>query len=55
MTKEQRRDVQWQKDNVQFMGELILGHLRYGTHGLNSVKNCHPFIRKAIGSTGRWS
>jgi amidophosphoribosyltransferase len=47
LTKEQRRDVQWQKDNVQFMGELILGHLRYGTHGLNSVKNCHPFIRKS--------
>ena len=47
MTKEQRQDVQWQKENIPFMGELLLGHLRYGTHGVNSVKNCHPFIRKS--------
>jgi amidophosphoribosyltransferase len=24
----------------------MLGHLRYGTHGLNSVENCHPFLRQ---------
>ena len=47
LAKEQRKDVQWQKENVPFMGELLLGHLRYGTHGVNSVKNCHPFIRKS--------
>ncbi len=47
LTKKQRKDVQWQKENVPFMGELLLGHLRYGTHGVNSVKNCHPFIRKS--------
>ncbi|MEK7255937.1 MAG: amidophosphoribosyltransferase, partial [Bacteroidota bacterium] len=34
------------KETVPFFGELLLGHLRYGTHGENSVKNCHPFIRK---------
>ena len=28
------------------MGELLLGHLRYGTHGGNSVDLCHPFIRE---------
>ena len=47
LSKEQRKDVQWQKENTPFMGELLLGHLRYGTHGVNSVKNCHPFIRKS--------
>lgn len=47
LSKEQRKDVDWQKQNVPFLGELLLGHLRYGTHGVNSVKNCHPFIRKS--------
>ena len=47
LSKKQRKNVQWQKENVPFMGELLLGHLRYGTHGVNSVKNCHPFIRKS--------
>lgn len=28
----------------RFMGEAMLGHLRYGTQGKNSVKFCHPFI-----------
>lgn len=47
LTKEQRKDPKWMKENLPFMGELIIGHLRYGTHGVNSVKNCHPFIRKS--------
>jgi amidophosphoribosyltransferase len=34
------------RSNVPFMGELLLGHLRYGTHGGNSVDLCHPFIRE---------
>lgn len=36
----------WLKSHYPFTGELLLGHLRYGTHGSNSIKNCHPFIRK---------
>ena len=47
LKKEQIRDAEWLKQNVPFMGELLLGHLRYGTHGKNSAKNCHPFIRKS--------
>lgn len=35
----------WLKDNVSSVGELYLGHLRYGTHGGNTVDACHPFIR----------
>lgn len=40
------RDEQWLKKNVAFTGELWLGHLRYGTHGQNSIENVHPFLRQ---------
>jgi amidophosphoribosyltransferase len=33
------------KGNARFMGELLLGHLRYGTQGRNNVEFCHPFIK----------
>ncbi len=36
----------WLKDNMAFTGELWLGHLRYGTHGKNSIESCHPFLRQ---------
>ena len=36
----------WLKENVPFIGELYLGHLRYGTFGKNSIDNCHPFLRE---------
>lgn len=42
---EYRHDVSWQKDNLDFCGELYLGHLRYGTFGNNSIHSCHPFLR----------
>lgn len=38
-------DMDYVKEQYQFMGELLLGHLRYGTHGGNSMHNCHPRIR----------
>lgn len=33
------------KGNIRFLGELLLGHLRYGTQGQNNVELCHPFVR----------
>ncbi len=36
------------KGHVPFVGELLLGHLRYGTQGKNNVEFCHPFIKKDI-------
>ncbi len=36
----------WMKDNVRFMGEVLMGHLRYGTHGVNTIDTCHPFLRQ---------
>lgn len=47
ISKTHLKDAAWMKENAPFMGELMLGHLRYGTHGANSVKNVHPFIRKS--------
>lgn len=36
------------KGHVNFLGELLLGHLRYGTQGKNNVEFCHPFIKRNI-------
>ena len=44
--KEKFKDANWLKENVAFSGEVWLGHLRYGTHGLNSIENVHPFLRQ---------
>jgi len=44
--KEKFRDEKWLKANVAFTGELWLGHLRYGTHGQNSIESVHPFLRQ---------
>ena len=35
------------KSNIPFAGEVLMGHLRYGTHGSNSMKNVHPVIRRS--------
>lgn len=40
------QDTKWLKDNISFTGEVLLGHLRYGTHGKNSIESCHPFLRQ---------
>ncbi|PRY52449.1 amidophosphoribosyltransferase [Arcticibacter pallidicorallinus] len=40
------QNAEWLKENVSFTGEVLMGHLRYGTHGKNSVENCHPFLRQ---------
>jgi amidophosphoribosyltransferase len=39
-------NAEWQKNNIPFLGELLLGHLRYGTFGKNGVHSCHPFKRQ---------
>jgi amidophosphoribosyltransferase len=38
-------DPVWAKENIPFAGELLLGHLRYGTHGKNKIENVHPVTR----------
>ena len=39
-------DEYWLTKNIAFTGEVWLGHLRYGTHGKNSIENCHPILRQ---------
>ena len=39
-------DTKWLKKHCSFVGELFLGHLRYGTYGKNSLTQCHPFLRQ---------
>jgi amidophosphoribosyltransferase len=43
---EQWNDPEWLKHNRPFTGELLLGHLRYGTHGAYSIEQVHPFLRQ---------
>ena len=39
-------DVAAQKKNIPYIGELFLGHVRYGTFGKNSIESVHPFLRQ---------
>lgn len=39
-------NVSLQKKNIPYIGELFLGHVRYGTFGKNSVESVHPFLRQ---------
>lgn len=39
-------DISLQKKRVPYLGEVMLGHVRYGTFGKNSVESVHPFLRQ---------
>ncbi|NNK88521.1 MAG: amidophosphoribosyltransferase [Flavobacteriaceae bacterium] len=39
-------DIPAQKNHVPYLGEILLGHVRYGTFGKNSVESVHPFLRQ---------
>ena len=43
---EYKDDVAAQKKNIPYIGEVLLGHVRYGTFGKNSIENVHPFLRQ---------
>jgi len=40
-------DVDWQVENAPYIGNLYLGHVRYGTFGKNSIEAVHPFLRQS--------
>ena len=40
------QDIQKLKTKVPYLAEVMLGHVRYGTFGNNSVENVHPFLRQ---------
>lgn len=43
---EYKDDVAAQKRHIPYIGEVLLGHVRYGTFGKNSVESVHPFLRQ---------
>ena len=43
---ELKDDVTLQKRELPYIGEVIMGHVRYGTFGKNSIENVHPFLRE---------
>lgn len=44
--EEKMKDVAYLKEHFPYIGELLLGHLRYGTHGENTIESVHPFLRQ---------
>ncbi|MEZ4842037.1 MAG: amidophosphoribosyltransferase [Flavobacteriaceae bacterium] len=43
---DKKNDVQWQIENIPYVGNVFLGHVRYGTFGKNSIESVHPFLRQ---------
>jgi amidophosphoribosyltransferase len=43
---EYAENVALQKKHIPYIGEVLLGHVRYGTFGKNSIENVHPFLRQ---------
>lgn len=46
LNQEKAQDTPWLKKKYPYAGEVLLGHLRYATHGKNSIENIHPFLRQ---------
>src|SRR5574344_118341 len=46
LSSDQIADAGYAKDNVDFAGELYMGHLRYSTTGKSGLKYVHPFLRR---------
>ncbi|QXP50904.1 amidophosphoribosyltransferase [Cellulophaga sp. HaHa_2_95] len=43
---EYENNVALQKKHIPYIGEVLLGHVRYGTFGKNSIESVHPFLRQ---------
>lgn len=43
---ERANDLDWQLSNMPYLGNIYLGHVRYGTFGKNSIESVHPFLRQ---------
>ncbi len=46
LPKDKLQDTAWLKRERPFTGEVLLGHLRYATHGNNSLEQVHPVLRQ---------
>jgi amidophosphoribosyltransferase len=43
---DKKDDIDWQLQNMPYVGNVFLGHVRYGTFGRNSIESVHPFLRQ---------
>ena len=43
---EKANDLDWQLAHMPYLGNVYLGHVRYGTFGNNSIESVHPFLRQ---------
>ena len=43
---EEHDNLDFLKKQIPYLGELMLGHVRYGTFGQNSIESVHPFLRQ---------
>ncbi len=43
---DKKNDITWQLNNMPYVGNVFLGHVRYGTFGKNSIESVHPFLRQ---------
>ncbi len=41
-----KTDTNWLINNMPYIGNVYLGHVRYGTFGKNSIESVHPFLRQ---------
>ncbi len=41
-----KENIDWQIQNMPYVGNVFLGHVRYGTFGRNSIESVHPFLRQ---------
>jgi len=44
---DKKEDLTWQLQNMPYVGNVFLGHVRYGTFGKNSIESVHPFLRQS--------
>jgi len=44
---DKKDDIEWQIQNMPYVGNVFLGHVRYGTFGRNSIESVHPFLRQS--------
>ncbi len=40
-------NINWISDNMPFVGEVLMAHLRYGTFGKNDLDSVHPVLRRS--------
>ena len=47
INKKNHKEIEGEENNnIPYLGQLMLGHVRYGTFGKNNIESVHPFLRQ---------